>query len=182
MGPSKQKNYSKLFYFMTPMNAIDFKGDLIVAELGTTAGAASILRVGKNGTITLAGVSNNLYLPVGLASDNNNLWVSDAVTGMVWQIFEAGNMVPVASGFSSPEGLSLDKHGNLLVVEAGVNRLSRINLATGAIGIVKEGLENGDLGILGTPPTFTMNGVAVGKFGRIFTTGDRGNVIYTSKY
>jgi len=173
------KNY---FNFVTPMNAISFQDDLIVAELGANAGEARILRVGKNETITLADVSNNLYLPVGLASDNNNLWVSDAATGMVWQILEAGNLVPVASGLSSPEGLSLDKHGNLLVVEAGANRLSRINLATGAISIVKEGLENGDVGIPGTPPTFTMNGVAVGKFGRIFTTGDRGNVIYSSKY
>jgi hypothetical protein len=90
--------------------------------------------------------------------------------------------VPVASGLAAPEGLALDKKGHLLVVEAGANRLSRINLDTGVISTVKEGLKNGDTGIPGTPPTFSMSGVAVSKFGRIFTTGDRGNVIYSSRF
>lgn len=180
--PQNKQILQNYFNFVTPMNAISFQGDLIVAELGASAGAARILRVGKDETTTLADVSNNLYLPVGLASDNDNLWVSDAATGMVWQIVEAGNLVPVASGLSSPEGLALDKNGNLLVVEAGANRLSRINLSTGVISVIQEGLENGDAGIPGTPPTFTMNGVAVDKFGKIFTTGDRANVIYSSRH
>jgi len=45
--PQNKKIIQNYFNFMTPMNAIDFKGDLIVAELGMTAGAARILRVGK---------------------------------------------------------------------------------------------------------------------------------------
>jgi len=180
--PRNKQVVQNHFNFVTPTNAINFQGDLIVAELGAAAGAARILRVRDGETTTLADVSNSIYLPTGLAANDDNLWVSDAATGIVWRIAEAGQLIPVASGLASPEGLALDKEGHLLVVEAGADRLSRINLETGAISIVKEGLKTGDSGIPGTPPTYTMNGVAVSKFGRIFITGDRGNVIHSSQF
>lgn len=180
--PKNKQVLQSHYHFVTPMNAIDFQGDLIVAELGAAAGAARILRVSNGETKTLADVSNHIYLPTGLASDNNKLFVSDAATGMVWQIVEAGYLEPVASGLAAPEGLALDKDGHLLVVEAGADRLSRINLNTGAISTVKENLQAGDTGIPGMPPSFTMSGVAVSKSGRIFTTGDRGNVILSSRF
>ena len=180
--PQSKQVLQSYFNFITPLNAIDFQGDLIVAELGAAAGAARILRVSDGETTILADVSNQIYVPTGLAADENNLWVSDAATGIVWQVVSAGNLVPVATGLSGPEGLALDKKGHLLVVEAGANRLSRINLDTGVVSTVTENLENGDTGIPGTPPTYSMNGVAVSKFGRIFTTGDRANVIYSSRF
>ncbi len=180
--PKNKEIIKNHFEFTTPMNAISYQGDLIVAELGAQPGAARILRVSETSTTTLADVSNNIYLPIGLAADENNLWVSDAATGIVWQILESGNLIPVATGLASPEGLALDKQGNLLVVEAGAHRLSRINLSTGELSVVKDGLANGDTGIPDMPPTFTMSGVAVSKYGRIFTTGDAGNVIYASRF
>jgi sugar lactone lactonase YvrE len=180
--PKNKKILKNHFEFSTPINAISFQGDLIVAELGTVPGAARLLRVGTDQTTTLADVSNYLYVPAGLAADDTRLWVSDAATGMVWQVAAAGTLVPVASGLAGPEGLALDKQGNLLVVEAGANRLSRINLQTGVVSTVKEGLQTGATGIPGTPPTFSLNGVAVNKYGTIFATGDRGNVVFASRF
>lgn len=78
-----------------------------------------------------------------------------------------------------PEGLALNLDGNLLVVETGAGRLSRIHLTTGAVSVLADGLELGAPAIPGgTPPTFQFNGVTVGPSGAIYVTGDLTNVIY----
>jgi glucose/arabinose dehydrogenase len=78
----------------------------------------------------------------------------------------------------NPEGLALDLDGSLLVVEAGAGRLSRIDLATGEVSVVTEGLELGAPAIPGAPPTYQFNGVTVGPSGAIYVTGDATNVLY----
>jgi hypothetical protein len=42
-----------------------------------------------------------------------------------------------------PEGLAWDQNGGLLVVETGASRLSRINLSTGEVTYIAEGLKLG---------------------------------------
>jgi WD40 repeat protein len=166
--------------FASPMNAIGFQDTLIVAELGKTAGAARVLQVRDGETITLADITHNIYVPIGLAATEEDLWVSDWATGMVWQIVGPGELAPIASGLASPEGLAVDREGNLLVVEAGAQRLSRIELTTGETSIVKEDLALGAEGIPGMPPAWTFNGVAVDEGGAIYITGDKKNVVYKS--
>jgi sugar lactone lactonase YvrE len=121
-------------------------------------------------------------IPIGLAAVNGNLWVSDWVTGKVWQVVANGtpldNLVVVAEGLTNPEGLAVDRDGSLLVVESMADRLSRVNLLTGQVATVAEGLLIGAETIPGTPPTWTFNGVAVGPSGAIYVTGARGNVVY----
>ena len=123
-----------------------------------------------------------LVIPIGLAAVNGNLWVSDWYTGKVWQIVANGlplaTPILVAQGLTNPEGLALDRDGSLLVVESGADCLSRINLLTGQVATVAEGLLIGAETIPGTPPTWTFNGVAVGPSGAIYVTGARGNVVY----
>ena len=82
--------------------------------------------------------------------------------------------VPVATDLASPEGLAVAPDGNLLVVEAGAGRLSSINLETGEVSAVAEGL---DLGLEdpATPPTYVFSGVAVGPSGTIYITSDINN-------
>jgi sugar lactone lactonase YvrE len=155
--------------FAVPVNAIRFEGDLIVAELGTH----SVVRVKPGGRTTL---TDALYVPAGLAASDSKLWVSDWASGMVWQILPT--MMPIATGLSGPEGLAVDEDGSLLVVESRAGRLSRIDVFTGAVTTVADGLELGAAGSPSMPPTWIFNGVAVGPSGAIYVTGDKANVLY----
>lgn len=159
--------------FAVPMNAIPFQGDLVVAELGT----GSIVRASDHFAL-----ASGLYVPAGLAATGDDLWASDWATGIVWQIVADGvpldPPLPVAMGLSFPEGLAVDVDGSLLVVETGAGRLSRINLATGEVSMVADGLQLGAQGIAGMPPTWVFTGVAIGPSGAIYVTGDVSSVLY----
>lgn len=125
----------------------------------------------------------NVFVPAGLAASGDTLWVADLATGIVWQVGFDGKSplppVPVAFDLMMPEGLALDLDGSLLVVEAGAGRLSRIDLTTGVVSVLADGLELGALAIPGgTPPTFQFIGVTVGPSGAIYFTGDVTNVLY----
>jgi len=160
--------------FAVPLNAIRFQGDIVVAELMT----GSVVWASDGSPI-----ASGLYVPAGLAATEDDLWVSDWATGIVWQIVTDGlpSMTPVATGLSGPEGLAVDLDGNLLVVESGSGQLSRIDLTTGAVSLVVEGLELGAVGVPDYPPTWGFNGVAVGSTGYIYVTGDIANVLYRFK-
>ncbi|MBW6457387.1 MAG: SMP-30/gluconolactonase/LRE family protein [Trueperaceae bacterium] len=120
-----------------------------------------------------------VFLPVGLATDGELLWVSDWATGMVWQVaFDDTDPLPIAFEMANPEGLAFDGEGGLLVVESGAGRLSRIDLATGGVEEIATGLELGLPAIAGIPPAYLPNGVAVDASGAIYVTGDVGNVLY----
>jgi sugar lactone lactonase YvrE len=155
--------------FAVPLNAVRFQGDLVVAELGTH----SLVRVTPAGRTTL---TDQLYVPVGLAVSGDKLWVSDWASGMVWQILPA--MMPVATGLAGPEGLAVEHDGHLLVVESKLGRLSRIDVTTGVVTTIADGLDLGAPGVPNMPPTWVFNGVAVGPSGAIYVTGDKTNVLY----
>jgi len=159
--------------FAVPLNAIRFQGDLIVAELGTH----SLVRVTSAGRTTL---TEALYVPAGLAASGDKLWVSDWASGLVWQVLPT--MFPVATGLSGPEGLAVDQDGSLLVVESGAGRLSRIDVSTGAVTTMTDGLDLGAAASPSMPPTWVFNGVAVGPSGAIYVTGDKTDVLYRLRW
>jgi sugar lactone lactonase YvrE len=162
--------------FVFPLNAIRFDGDLIVA------GLSSVVRMSAADPEVRETLAEDLDMPTGLAATDDDLWVSERGTGRVLQIVGDGERlpepVPVATGLSFPEGLALMPGGNLLVVEAGAGRLSHIDIATGEVRTVAEGLELGAEGVAGFPAVWLFNGVAVGPSGAIYVTGDIGNVLY----
>jgi sugar lactone lactonase YvrE len=159
------------------MNAIRFRGDLVVAELGTGSVVRRSAATGEH--VTLAA---GLVVPSGLAATDWNLWVADWVTGIVWKVVAGGATLPtpiaVATGLLGPEGLAVDRDDSLLVVESRAGRLSRIDLATGKVSTVADGLSLGAPAPAGLPPTYIFNGVAVGPSGAVYVTGDVTDVLY----
>lgn len=173
-----QKEIIEQHFFEGPINAAFFQDKLVVADIET----GSIFRQTASG---FEEILTGLFVPAGLAAHENTLWVSDWASGLVWQISDTGAGMsppfPVASDLNHPEGIAVDKNGNLLVVESGAQRLSRIDMQTFEVTAVKEDLDLGFEAFPYTPPTYSFNGVAVGGKGAIYVTGDAGRLLYRFK-
>jgi sugar lactone lactonase YvrE len=174
---------AELHDFIVPMNAISFEGDLIIAELGATAGAARVVRVRADVIEVLADATVGLLVPTGLAATATELWVADWATGSIIQLVGAG--VPpdapaavVAGGLSFPAGLAVDDEGQLFTIEMGTATLARIDPATGRVVRVAAGLQVQQDVPAFLPPTGFLPGVAVGPSGAVYATGTAGNLLY----
>jgi sugar lactone lactonase YvrE len=159
-----------------PLNAIEFQGDLVVAELGT----GSVVRLSGDASAERTTMAGNLIVPLGLAADENNVWFGDMATGTIWQVVADGETLAepraVAQGLAAPSGLALDNNGHLLVVEVGKDRVISFDLATGEMLVVAEGLGLNEAMPTGSPPI--LIGVAVGPSGSIYVSGPVDNVVY----
>ena len=162
----------------SPMNAIRFQGDIVVAEMGTKP--PRVVRISKENPIIRTTLAE-LKAPVGLAATRKDLWATDWSAGTVVQIVKAGQQVTppavIASGLKGPEGIAVSPDGSLLVVESAAGRLSSINARSGAVSTVAEKLE---LGLPGPAnmPSWIFDGVAVGPSGAIYVGGDKTGVLY----
>ena len=171
-----------IFDFPAAVNAIAFGDDLVVVDLGMGEGQARVVRVGDGGTTVLADITDQIVLPLGLVARDDNLWVGDWFTGMVWQLIADGEMladpIPAATGLSGPEGMAFDLDGSLLVVEGTAARVSRIRLDSGAVTPVVSGLAFSGMGAGMLPPFSTFTGIAVGPSGALYVSGDLGVKVY----
>ena len=120
-----------------------------------------------------------------MAATDDDLWVADWATGIVWQVVADGAVLDqprlVADDLRFPEGMTIDRDGTLLVVEAagpGAGRLTRIDPAGGETTTVVDGLETGLRGSAAMPPSFVFSSVAVSGSGTVYVTGDLGGVVY----
>ncbi|HET8604545.1 MAG TPA: hypothetical protein VFM09_11490 [Marmoricola sp.] len=175
-NPRTDKAVRSYTDFAVPLNAIRYRDSLVVAELGK----GDVVRQTPAGTRTV--LAAGLKVPAGLAATRGALWVSDYATGKVWQVVAHGDVLGtprlVAAGLHAPEGMAVAHDGSLLVVQSTIGRLSRINRATGRVTTVAAHLRTGLLGSRAAPPTWAMSSVAVGHHGRIYVSGDRGDVLY----
>jgi sugar lactone lactonase YvrE len=109
------------FSMPVPINAIRFKNDLVVIDLGL----GGVVKASDKSMI-LPIDNTKVFAPGGLATNGELLWVADWGTGTIWQISFTGGIpndpVAVATGLMKPEGLALDQDGSLLVVETGASR------------------------------------------------------------
>lgn len=154
-----------------PTNAIRH-GDALVATQG---GAGNVVDA-----VTGDEILGGLFFPLGLASDGETLYVSDWGAGTVWAVSDGDPAVLLAAGLSSPEGLALD--GNrLLVVEEGEDQVSAIDLSSGAVTTVIEGLTLGSRVTPGALPNGIFNGVTVAASGSIYVSDDGANAVYEFK-
>jgi hypothetical protein len=164
--------------FSASINAIRFQGDLIVADFANSA----VIRIPASDPSVREVLADGLLVPAGLAASQDDLWVGDQADGKVWQIVEDGALlvspVLVADNLEGPEGMVLDRDGDLLVVEAKAGRISRVDLETGAKSAVAEDLAIGAEGPASLPPTLGFNGIAVGRGGWIYATSDIEGSVY----
>jgi len=168
-------------FSVTPLNAVQFQGDLVISDLKSDGTGGSVVRVNADNPSNRSILADGLSMPVGLAAIDNNLYVSDWITGTILQIVKDGKQVTpiqIAKNLSFPEGLAVDKKGDLLVVETGAGRLSRIDMKSQKVSIVAEGLDLGAQASRDASPTWIFNGVTVDQSGTIFVTGDIANVLY----
>lgn len=120
-------------------------------------------------------VLDGLFVPLGLASDGDTLFVGDWATGIVWAVNDAG-AAPLASGLAFPEGMAVDGD-RLLVVETGLQQVTAIDLATGDTYPVIVGLDCSDCSPEGFFPFGMMSGVDVTDRW-IYVSGDGVNLVY----
>ena len=153
-----------------PMDAVRFMGEIVFTDYGD-----GCIKRADNTTI-----AEGFSMPSGLAVVGDDLYAADWVTGEVWKIYDEGNLVKtrIATGLSEPEGLTDDIDGNLLVVESGTGELSRIDVLTGEVSLVADGLSTGYPAAPGMPAYWMFSGVDVGPSGNIYVTGDVENILY----
>lgn len=159
-------------------NALGFDDAIVVAST-ETKDVISVDPANPDIRTTLAA---GLTYPLGLASEDGDLYVGDFMTGQVLQIVAGGERLDpprvVAEGLQGPEGMALTGDGRLVVVESGANRLAIVDLATGEVTTLVA-----DLGILRDVPRarplhYFFNGVDVSPSGMVYVTADEPNVIY----
>ena len=176
--PEAKELVEEYYDFNMPMNTVRFQGDLVVAEAGT----GSVVRASAGDPTQRATLMAGLVKPIGLATDDENLWVSDRDTGKVWQPVANGEALkePIltAEGLDRPEGLALAPDGRLLVAETGTGRLVAIDLETGASSAIAEGVGFSPVFPEGTIPWGMMSGITVSPSGMVYVTGDEANVVY----
>jgi sugar lactone lactonase YvrE len=162
-------------------NAIRHEGDIVATQLVTGAGDASVVKVEGardvllDSTMTVASIGVPLFVPLGMASDGDTLYVGDWATGIVWAVHD-GSAAPLATGLEGLEGMAVDGD-RLLVVETGRQQVTAIDLATGETSPAIVGLDYSDRVPEGFFPFGMMSGVAVGERS-IFVSDDGVNQVY----
>jgi sugar lactone lactonase YvrE len=132
-------------------NAVRHDGDIVATQiaLGNVVNAEDPTEV----------ILDGLFVPLGLASDGDALYVGDWATGIVWAVDDGGT-APLATGLAFPEGMVVDGD-RLLVVETGLQQVTAIDLATGDTYPVIVGLDYSDRNPEGFFPFGMMSGVDV---------------------
>ena len=168
--------------FATPVNAVGFGDAIVVAELGPEPGTGRVLLVEGDERRPIITADQGIGAPAGLVARDGSLWVSDWDDGALYLVAGGGEPLAeprlVVSDLDQPEGMAFATDGRLLVAETGAERLTAIDLESGARSVIAEHLGIGAEPAQGMPRTHLFTGVAVGASGAIYVAGDRDNVIY----
>lgn len=128
-------------------------------------GSGTIVRFAMNGN-AFETWATGLSGPHGLAFDAQGfLYASNRSAGTVVKLNASGGVASTFTGFSSPEAIAFDPHGNLLVAEAG-----------GLIRRLPKGAATPEPGAYAT--VYTPYGLAVDSAGDLYVASNANSVIY----
>lgn len=164
-------------------NAIRHEGDIVATQLGSAEFGipTSVVKAegapGEREVLLDGSMTGELpfFVPAGLATSGDTLYVGDWATGIVWAVSE-GTAVPLATGLSGLEGMVVDGD-RLLVVETGIQQVTAIDLATGTTSAVIVGLDYSDSVPEGFFPYGQLSSLDVTDRS-IFVTDDGLNEVY----
>ena len=185
--------------------AFDNDGNLYIADEGKSnirkVNAAGIIStIAGNGTYGFSGdggpaTAAQLYRPLGVAADDSgNVYIADFVNQRVRKVNAAGIITTIAgtgtTGFNGdgglasaaelngPEGVAVDKAGNVYITDPGNRRIRKITagIITTVAGDSISG-HTGDGGPATAAEIMTPSGVAVDSVGNIFITDQGKNDI-----
>jgi len=184
--------------FNTPLGvAVDATGNVYVADwlnqlirkISTAGNVSTLAGSGVQGATNGEGTAASFNSPYGVAVDAaGNVYVADAVNGLIRKISPAGNVSTLAgsgvqgatngegtaASFFHPWGVAVDAAGNVYVADNGNNLIRKISPA----GVVSTLAGSGVLGNtngIGTAASFNSpQGVAVDAAGNVYV-GDQGS-------
>ncbi|MGE0131649.1 MAG: Ig-like domain-containing protein [Blastocatellales bacterium] len=183
--------------------AVDSSGNLYIADTGNhrirkVARDGVITTFAGNGQLGSRGdggqaVNAELNSPSGLAIDQSgNVYIADTNNHRIRRVAPNGIISSIAGAgvddfggdggpatqarLDTPMGLTLDKTGNLLIADAGNNRIRKLNLNTGVISTaVGNGYgSGGDGGAAANAALFFPTGAAFDGAGNLYVS-DTGN-------
>jgi len=138
------------------------------------------------------GAAATFYLPEGLAIDKaGNLYVADCYNNMIRKISPGGIVSTVAgnvkkgskdgkgktASFSHPDGLAVDRSGNVYVADVGNNKIRKITPDGTVSTVAGTGKRGADDGLAKAASFYRPFGIAIGKDGSLYVADYQNNVV-----
>jgi sugar lactone lactonase YvrE len=154
--------------FLTPADvAVSSPTELWVSD---TSGFVWNVRVNGAEPATASRLTATFVGPTGLALGPKGLYVAESDADQVRIVDpRTGKTLDVITNLDEPEGLAFEEDGSLLVVEAGLGRLTRVG-ADGSRESVVEGLKTKVRGVGAIPTVNWFADVMVTEAGEIWIT------------
>ena len=127
-------------------------------------------------------IASGIGFAVGLAVAGDSAYVSDSLSGTVFQFMRDGEVLippePVAEELATPEGIAITGDGKkLLVAEGGTSSLTEIDLESGERTTIATDLQFQPSLIAGLKEGW-FNDVDVDAEGNMYVNSDGGSIIY----
>ncbi len=173
--PEKNGMVTNFDQFKAPLNAVSLGDDLVFSDM-----AGSVTRFSPDNPNDSTNLAKNLKQPFGLAYAEGNLYVSEQDAGRVIQILEGDKVIQprvVKDGLDAPQGLVI-ANGQLFVVEAGAGKLLAIDLVSGNLRSLANGMDfTTETPMFQSMETWASASVAVSG-STAYITGTHNAVIY----
>ncbi len=201
ISPEVAKYRDTVIKFDNPYGiAVDKDGNVFVADwerdmikkISPDGKVSAFAGNGDKGAKDGKGSAATFYLPEGLAVDHaGNLYVADCYNNMIRKISPDGVVSTLAgkslkgaadgkgksASFSHPDGLAVDRAGNIYVADVGNNKIRKITpdgMVTTLAGSGKRAAENGPAK---TASFYRPFGVTIDKEGDLYVADYQNNLV-----